>query len=169
MEDLGNLIMKVNEQKMVLENAQTMAETLKALGNATKASKSALKDNQIEDVDKLMDDIAAETDTMREINDRISEPASFMAEYDDDELLNELNELDAEMLDEELLAPNALPTVPDEGVMSTQTDFYTVSLFVVVLVEELPSVPAKTVQPAKAEKPQTSEEQELAALAAELA
>ena len=129
MEDLGNLIMKVNEQKMVLENAQTMAETLKALGNATKASKSALKDNQIEDVDKLMDDIAAETDAMREINDRISEPASFMAEYDDDELLADLNDMDAEMLDEQLLAPNALPTVPDESMMPARPNSYAFSLF----------------------------------------
>lgn len=149
MEDLGNLIMKVNEQKILLENAQTTAETLKAIEGATKASKTVLKDNKIEDVDKLMEDIATETDIMRDIQERIAEPSPFLAEYDDDDLLNELNEMEAEMIDAELTAPNAAPALPTP-----------------VESLDLPSVPATT---AAVQKPMTSEEKELEALAAELA
>lgn len=107
--------MKVNEQKILLENAQTTAETLKAIEGATKASKTVLKDNKIEDVDKLMEDIATETDIMRDIQERIAEPSPFLAEYDDDDLLNELDEMEAEMIDEELTAPNAAPALPTPG------------------------------------------------------
>lgn len=148
MDDLGNLIMKVNEQKILLENAQTTAETLKALEGATKASKNILINNKIEDVDQLMEDIAAETDVMRDINERIAEPSPFLAEYDDDDLLEELKEMEAEMIDEELTAPNIAPALPTPA-----QDL------------ELPSVPAT----AAAVKPMTSEEKELEALAAELA
>jgi len=148
MDDLGNLIMKVNEQKILLENAQTTAETLKALEGATKASKNILINNKIEDVDQLMEDIAAETDVMRDINERIAEPSPFLAEYDDDDLLDELKEMEAEMIDEELTAPNIAPALP-----TTAQDL------------ELPSVPAT----AATVKPMTSEEKELEALAAELA
>lgn len=106
MEDLGNLIMRVNEQRILLENAQTTAETLKALESATKASKNVLKDNKISDVEKIMDDIASETDTMREVQDRLAEPVGFMADFDDDDLLAEL---EGENLDDELLQPNKVP------------------------------------------------------------
>jgi len=114
LEDLGNLIMKVNEQKIMLENAQTTAETLKAIAGATKATKSVLKDNKIEDVDKLMDEIAADTDMMRDISDRIAEPSPFMAEIDDDDLMAELEEFnqedEAERLETELMKPNTITT-----------------------------------------------------------
>eukprot|EP00210_Caulerpa_lentillifera_P001142 g1099.t1 len=152
-EDIGNLIMKVNEQKIMLENAQTTAETIKALTGATKATKAVMKENDIEDVDKVMEEIQDGADHMREVNERLAEPTGVMADYDEDELLAELEGMDAELLDEELLAPAKVPET------ALPSDPFT--------TETLPSVPANAVK-AKPTKAKTKEEQELEDLYAEL-
>lgn len=141
--------MKVNEQKIMLENAQTTAETIKALSGATKATKAVMKENDIEDVDKVMEEIQDGADHMREVNERLAEPTGVMADYDDDELLAELEGMDAELLDEELLKPAQVPGTA-------------------ISTEPLPSVPATTVE-TKPTKAKTKEEQELEDLYAELA
>merc|ERR1712176_988943 len=74
----------------------------------------------IDDVDNVMDDIKQEMEMAQEINDAIGQPVDPLL-TDDDELLEELNALEASDLETQLLAPPtktsldelSLPTVPD--------------------------------------------------------
>jgi len=107
-------------QREALQNARANGEILKTMQTASKAMKHVHKDLDIEKVEDVMDDIEEQQQIASEISDAISRPvAGFGMEYDDDDLMNELEELEQEGLDEELLnvgsqpVPNvSLPTVP---------------------------------------------------------
>lgn len=102
---MANLILKLNEQKMLLENSQTSAETINVMKEANEASKSVMKANKIENVEEVMEDIETIQDDMKDVMDRLGEPTGIMKDIDDDELLKELEDMEAADLEEELLAP----------------------------------------------------------------
>lgn len=97
---------------------------------------------------QVLDDINETTQQMQQLQDVFANPTGIGANLDEDELLNELEELEATELDAELLQPAPVPTtkVPGAG-------------------EKLPSVPQKT----KPQAGKTAEELELEALQAEMA
>lgn len=108
-------------QREALENANTNTEVLKNMGYAAKAMKAAHENMDIDKVDDLMADITEQQEVAQEISDVISRPIGFGEEYDEDELMAELEELEQEELDKNLLeieGTEDLPSVPSTSLPS---------------------------------------------------
>ncbi|KAL7827477.1 hypothetical protein SRHO_G00331950 [Serrasalmus rhombeus] len=106
-------------QREALENANTNTEVLKNMGFAAKAMKNAHQNMDIDKVDDLMQDITEQQELAQEISDAISRPVGFGEEFDEDELLAELEELEQEELDNTLLEIGGTENVPLPSVPST--------------------------------------------------
>ncbi|GAA6095677.1 charged multivesicular body protein 4b isoform X2 [Tachysurus ichikawai] len=110
-------------QREALENANTNTEVIKNMGFAAKAMKAAHDNMDIDKVDELMQDITEQQELAQEISDAISKPVGFSEEFDEDELLAELEELEQEELDKNLLEIGGtenvqLPNVPSTSLPS---------------------------------------------------
>jgi len=161
MDKLTNNQLRVWEQMNMLENAKVTADTVGALKEGAAQMKAIQKTNKIEDLDDTLEEINEVSDRQRELDDALAAPVGQAAELDEDELLNELEELQAEVLEEEVRGPAA-------GVASSSRRPVGASRS---LEEELglegaPSVPGGRPAPTKVLTP---EEEELAALEAEMA
>ncbi|KAH6556848.1 hypothetical protein KP509_1Z151000 [Ceratopteris richardii] len=102
----------------------------------------------IDDVDKTMDEINEQTENMKQIQDALATPIGAAADFDEDELEAELEELEEAELEEQLLQPaTTAPAAP------------------------LPSAPAQKLpaHPQKVPAHASGEDEELAALQAEMA
>jgi len=112
---IQNVKMTLETQVINLESAAQNAETFKAMEAGSKTMKKIRQDVGIEKVDDMMDEIKEEMEMASEINNAIAMPVDSLM-TDEDELLAELNELEAGDLEAELLAPPtaglSLPTVP---------------------------------------------------------
>lgn len=106
-------------QREALENANTNTEVLKNMSYAAKAMKAAHENMDIDKVDDLMADITEQQEVAQEISDVISRPVGFGEEFDEDELMAELEELEQEELDQNLLDIEGAPDVPLPSVPST--------------------------------------------------
>ncbi|KAM9537066.1 charged multivesicular body protein 4b-like [Salvelinus alpinus] len=106
-------------QREALENANTNTEVLKNMGFAAKAMKAAHENMDIDKVDDLMQDITEQQELAQEISDAISKPVGFGEEFDVDDLLAELEELEQEELDKNLLEITGTENVPLPNVPST--------------------------------------------------
>ena len=140
LEGVDNNIMRMQEQLGNLESSQATFQTVTAMQQAARASKTTMAKLNVENVDKVMEEIQETADQAAEIQQALAVPLGGAAEIDDDDIEAQLADMESAALDEELLAPAALP---DKG-------------------EALPSVP--TTKP----RVKTTED-ELAELAAELA
>ncbi|GFR50911.1 hypothetical protein Agub_g13228 [Astrephomene gubernaculifera] len=150
--NLDNMIMRVNEQRMMLEGQRTTTEVVASMHTAALAAKDNMKAMKIENVDKVLDEINETTDQMRQLNEVFANPLGLGTDLDDDELMGELEEIEASELDKELLQPAPVPATKAPAAAAASPD-------------KLPSVPQKQKQqPAK-----TQEELELEALQAEMA
>ncbi|XP_077191408.1 charged multivesicular body protein 4b [Paroedura picta] len=110
-------------QREALENANTNTEVLKNMGYAAKAMKAAHDNMDIDKVDELMQDIAEQQELADEISTAISKPVGIGEEFDEDELMAELEELEQEELDKNLLEISGpetvrLPSVPSISIPS---------------------------------------------------
>ncbi|XP_051525877.1 charged multivesicular body protein 4c [Myxocyprinus asiaticus] len=106
-------------QREALENANTNTEVLKNMGFAAKAIKTAHENMDIDKVDDLMQDITEQQELAQEISDAISRPVGFGEEFDEDELIAELEELEQEEMDNKMLEISGtedipLPSVPSD-------------------------------------------------------
>ncbi|XP_071329159.1 charged multivesicular body protein 4b [Trachinotus anak] len=106
-------------QREALENANTNTEVLKNMGFAAKAMKAAHENMDIDKVDDLMAEITEQQEVAQEISDVISRPVGFGEEFDEDELMAELEELEQEELDNKLLEVEGPEDVPLPSVPST--------------------------------------------------
>ncbi|XP_008632570.1 PREDICTED: charged multivesicular body protein 4b [Corvus brachyrhynchos] len=88
------------------------------MGFAAKAMKAAHDNMDIDKVDELMQDIAEQQELADEISTAISKPVGFGEEFDEDELMAELEELEQEELDKNLLEISGPETVPLPNVPS---------------------------------------------------
>ncbi|XP_065103577.1 charged multivesicular body protein 4c [Paramisgurnus dabryanus] len=105
-------------QREALENANTNTEVLKNMGFAAKAMKTAHENMDLDKVDDLMQDITEQQELAQEISDAISRPVGFGEEFDEDDLLAELEELEQEELDKNLLEIGGTEDVPLPSVPS---------------------------------------------------
>lgn len=108
-EQLENQILRVGEQQLMLENQRTVVETVDAMRTAAHASKRVMTEMKIEDVDKVLDSINDQTEDMRQIQDALGAPIGAAGDVDEDELMEELEELEASQLDDQLLEPAPVP------------------------------------------------------------
>ncbi|XP_049895412.1 charged multivesicular body protein 4b [Epinephelus moara] len=106
-------------QREALENANTNTEVLKNMSIAAKAMEAAHQHMDINKVDELMADITEQQEVAQEISDVISRPIGFGEEYDEDELMAELEDLEQEELDKNLLEIEGTEDVPLPSVPST--------------------------------------------------
>ncbi|KAL9179721.1 hypothetical protein ACHAXT_009011 [Thalassiosira profunda] len=139
---IGNIKMTLETQVMNLESAAQNAETFKAMNAGKSAMTNLREDTNIEKVDDLMDEIKEEMELADEVSNALAQPVDPLL-TDEDDLLAELQELEAEDVEEQLLQPArkeeiSMPAVPSG---------------------ELPSIPNAT----------KAEEEELKQLEAELA
>ncbi|KAI4347033.1 hypothetical protein L6164_007882 [Bauhinia variegata] len=143
-EQLGNFQLRIHDQMILLEGAKATTETVDALRTGASAMKAMQKATNIDDVDKTMDEINEQTENMKQIQEALSTPFQGV-DFDEDELEAELEELEGAELEEQLLQPaTTAPAAPVQ-------------------------VPAGR-QPARpAPQKRTAEEDELAALQAEMA
>lgn len=143
--NLDNMIMRVLEQRNMLEGQRATVEVVSTMHQAALTAKQNMKAMNIDKVDEVLDDINETNEQMQQINEVFAMPTGIGAGLDEDELLGELEELEATQLDEELLEPAPVPATKVPGAA-------------------LPSAPANKVQSNK-----TPEELELEALQAEMA
>jgi len=154
LETLSNFQLRIQDQEVMMEGATATYEVVGVMQTSSQVLKNVQKKMNIDDVDKTMDDINEQTDNIRAIQETLAQPVGIAAEFDDDELLNELEELDALEMDEELMAaPTAQVAAPDGKAE-----------------DALPSVPSRT--PVAARQPARQaqkDDQDLEALKAEMA
>jgi len=118
MSKIGNVKMTLETQVMQLESASQNAETFAAMSAGKNAMGKIHGEIGIDKVDDLMEDIREEIESGNEINNAMAQEVDPLA-ADDDELLAELENMGADDLESELLAPAkvtddiALPDVPD--------------------------------------------------------
>ncbi|KAA3477222.1 vacuolar protein sorting-associated protein 32-like protein 2 [Gossypium australe] len=186
-EQLGNFQLRIHDQMIMLEGAKATTETVDALRTGAAAMKAMQKATMItislkfaglqfmliyistylheeqavvnsqcytengflcrniDDVDKTMDEINEQTENMKQIQEALSTPIGAAADFDEDELEAELEELEGAELEEQLLQPaTTAPAAPVQVPAGRQ--------------------PARPI-PQK----RTAEEDELAALQAEMA
>ena len=86
-------------QRESLENAQTNTEVLKNMSYAAKALKAAHRQLDVDDIHDMMDDIAEQNEIAREISDAF---VPLCEEFDEEELLAELEELEQKVLEDDL-------------------------------------------------------------------
>ncbi|KAL8093984.1 vacuolar protein sorting-associated protein 32 homolog 1-like [Apium graveolens] len=142
-EQLGNYQLRIHEQMILLEGAKATTETVDALKGGAAAMKKMQKATSIDDVDNTMDEINEQTENMKQIQAALAAPIGAAADFDEDELEAELEELEGADLEEELLKPT-------EPVASIH-------------------VPAGRQSARPAPQKRTAEEEELDALQAEMA
>ncbi|KAL7593614.1 hypothetical protein Lser_V15G32717 [Lactuca serriola] len=144
-EQLGNFQLRIHDQMIMLEGAKATTETVDALRTGAAAMKAMQKATNIDDVDKTMDEINEQTENMKLIQEALATPMGAAADFDDDELEAELEELEGAELEEQLLQPaTTAPAAPVQ-------------------------VPAGRQPQRPAPRKNTAEEDELAALQAEMA
>ncbi|XP_030625633.1 charged multivesicular body protein 4c [Chanos chanos] len=112
-------------QREALENANTNTEVLKNMGFAAKAIKGVHEKLDLDKIDSLMQDITDQQEVAQEISDAISRP--FGDQFDEDELLAELAELEQEDLEESMKNMGKLPSVPSAKLPSTRPSHRTQS------------------------------------------
>ncbi|KAK8535419.1 hypothetical protein V6N12_056937 [Hibiscus sabdariffa] len=97
-EQLGNFQLRVHDQMIMLEGAKATTETVDALRTGAAAMKAMQKATNIDDVDKTMDEINEQTENMKQIQEALSTPIGAAADFDEDELEAELEELEGNQL-----------------------------------------------------------------------
>ncbi|KAG6586464.1 Vacuolar protein sorting-associated protein 32-like 2, partial [Cucurbita argyrosperma subsp. sororia] len=94
-EQLGNFQLRIHDQMIMLEGAKATTETVDALRTGASAMKAMQKATNIDDVDKTMDEINEQTENMKQIQEALSTPIGAAADFDEDELEAELEELES--------------------------------------------------------------------------
>ncbi|CAA6656605.1 unnamed protein product [Spirodela intermedia] len=112
-EQLGNFQLRIHDQMILLEGAKATTETVDALRSGAAAMKAMHKATNIDDVDKTMDEINEQTENMKQIQEALAAPIGSTADFDEDELEAELEELEGTELEEQLLQPaTTAPAAP---------------------------------------------------------
>eukprot|EP01024_Parvocaulis_polyphysoides_P044288 TRINITY_DN40788_c0_g1_i2.p2 TRINITY_DN40788_c0_g1~~TRINITY_DN40788_c0_g1_i2.p2 ORF type:complete len:236 (+),score=54.42 TRINITY_DN40788_c0_g1_i2:158-865(+) len=130
-EQIENMILRVSEQRMLVENSRTTADVLKTMKEGAQASKQTMQEVKIEKVDQVMDEINEQNEEMRAIQEALGQPVGMAADLDDFELEDELKNMEEELLQEQLLEPapvpvtrvhgDALPNAPKKEVTASTT------------------------------------------------
>jgi len=119
LQQIDGTLSTIEFQTEALENASTNTEVLKVMKVSGQALKGAHQNLDVDQVHDIMDDLAEQHEVANEISEAISAPVGFGQDYDEDELMGELEELEQEEIDSQLLnieEPGTLPSVPSASV-----------------------------------------------------
>ena len=165
-DNLTNHQLKLEEQVITLEESRTTQETFSALKSGAGAMKQIQKETNIDEGDKVMDDINEQSEKMRQVQEALGQPVGYAADLDEDELDAELAELEAEDLEAELgLEEELAAPAPAVKVASRP-----VAPGIAAAVPAMPSAPTRPpALPAMPSVPgKSKEDEELEALQAEM-
>ncbi|KAM9102570.1 charged multivesicular body protein 4c [Sarcophilus harrisii] len=104
-------------QREALENSHTNTEVLRNMGFAAKAMKAVHENMDINKIDDLMQEITEQQDIAQEISEAFSQRVGFGDDFDEDELMAELEELEQEELNKKMTNVR-LPNVPSTSLPS---------------------------------------------------
>ncbi|THU69704.1 hypothetical protein C4D60_Mb08t17190 [Musa balbisiana] len=88
---LGNYQLQIHDQIILLEVAKSTTETVDALRTGTAATKAILKDSNIDDMYKTMDEINEQTQEMKQIQEALSAPVGAAADFDEVSILRTIS------------------------------------------------------------------------------
>ncbi|XP_008804654.1 vacuolar protein sorting-associated protein 32 homolog 2-like [Phoenix dactylifera] len=112
-EQLGKFQLRVHDQMITLEGAKATTDTIDALRTGSSAVKSIQQSLSVDDIEKTMEQANEHSENMRQIQEALATPVGAAADFDEDELEAELEELEEEELEEEILQPpSAVPAAP---------------------------------------------------------
>ncbi|XP_016071496.1 PREDICTED: charged multivesicular body protein 4c [Miniopterus natalensis] len=107
-------------QREALENSHTNAEVLRNMGLAARAMRAVHENMDLNKIDDLMQEITEQQDVAQEISEAFSQRVGFGDDFDEDELMAELEELEQEELNKKMtdvrlpsVPPSSLPAQPD--------------------------------------------------------
>lgn len=101
-------------QREALENSHTNAEVLRNMGLAAKAMRTVHENMDLNKIDDLMQEITEQQDVAQEISEAFSQRVGFGDDFDEDELMAELEELEQEELNKKMTNIR-LPHVPSSS------------------------------------------------------
>ncbi|TVU50650.1 hypothetical protein EJB05_02029, partial [Eragrostis curvula] len=122
-EQLSNFQLRVHDQIIMLENAKATTDTVDALHSGSSAVKAIQHSLNIDDIENAIDEANEQTENMKQIQEALATPVGVSADFDEDELEAELEDLEEEELDElpEPLARHSVPVQPSaEGTSSSK-------------------------------------------------
>ena len=124
--------MNLEQQLFAIEGASMNKNIFDSLKTGNQVLKQVHGDMKIEDVDKLKDEMEEQQEMLNELNEAISQPIGGLSQLDDEDLMNELDELEAReyeigMLDLEAPSkvsnnPNVVHNVPTNQVPVKKND-----------------------------------------------
>lgn len=110
-EQLGNFQLRVHDQMIMVEGARATTDTIDALRSGSAAVKSIQQSLSIDDIEKTLEQVEEHAENMKQIQEALATPVGAAADFDEDELEAELEELEEEELEEEYLQPpSTLPS-----------------------------------------------------------
>eukprot|EP00262_Sarcandra_glabra_P018524 TRINITY_DN6679_c0_g1_i1.p1 TRINITY_DN6679_c0_g1~~TRINITY_DN6679_c0_g1_i1.p1 ORF type:complete len:218 (-),score=60.16 TRINITY_DN6679_c0_g1_i1:174-827(-) len=129
-EQLGNFQLRVHDQMILLEGAKATTETVDALRSGASAMKSIQKSMNIDAIEMTMDEVNEHTENMRQIQEALTGPIGATADFDEDELEAELEQLEEAELEEQLMQPthavpaSSVPTanIPNRANLRSKSD-----------------------------------------------
>ncbi|CAG9332020.1 unnamed protein product [Blepharisma stoltei] len=95
--------MNIEQQLFAIEGASMNKNIFDSLKTGNQALKQVHGEIKIEDVDKLKDEMEEQQDLVQELNEAISQPIGFMSTVDEDDLLKELDEIEAQEYERDLI------------------------------------------------------------------
>jgi len=126
---LANTRLNVDTLLMTIENSKVDLETVNVMKQGAEAMKIMQSEMKIEKVEDAMDDVRDQMANAQTISDALAEPIGLGAEFDEDELLKELEEFETELIDAQLDNVEAPPLfipqteqAPSTSVKNSTTD-----------------------------------------------
>eukprot|EP00736_Rhodelphis_marinus_P005968 Rmarinus@m.16459 len=145
-QNVSNQVYKLESMIHRLEEMHSNIGVFQAMQQGNQAMKSTMRQLNVDNVDKVMDELHDNFDRAQEVTDVLAQPVGEV-DIDDDDIMAELAELEGEIIDEQMLqTPVPSVKVPDA---SREAD----------ILGEAPAVPTHVPEPATA-----NEEDELAKL-----
>lgn len=97
---------------IMLEGGRATTDTIDALRTGSAAVKSLQQSLNVEEIEKTMEQVEEHAENMKQIQAALATPVGVAADFDEDELEAELEELEGEELEEELQPLSTLPAAP---------------------------------------------------------
>lgn len=103
----------IENQIHAIENTGMLVEVMDALKSSSAAMKAAQKNMSIDDIHDIMDTVADQLAVSDEMADALTSNTLTRVDYDEDELLAELEGLQNEQLEKDLLDVGSISNLPE--------------------------------------------------------
>ncbi|CAG9319558.1 unnamed protein product [Blepharisma stoltei] len=107
--------MNLEQQLFAIEGASMNKNIFDSLKTGNQVLKDVHGEIKIEDVDRLKDDMEEQQDLLQEMNEAISQPIGILSTMDEDELMDELDQLEAKEYEKDMLEAQAGPALQNRN------------------------------------------------------